>query len=96
MELHYIWHDYRYWSKCLFGTICTPANDLEVKVRDLEIFVKALRQSFVRSFNFFILAWNYFIFGMIIDIGPKFYSALSLPYDLEVKKFSFQIMIHLV
>ena len=26
-----------------------------------------------------------FIFGMIIDIGPKYYSALSPPYDLEVK-----------
>ena len=25
------------------------------------------------------------VFGMIIDIGPKFYSALSPPYDLEVK-----------
>ena len=27
----------------------------------------------------------YFIFGIVIDIGPIFYSALSLPYDLEVK-----------
>ena len=26
----------------------------------------------------------YISFGMIIDIGPKFYSALFPPYDLDV------------
>ena len=36
MDLLYIWHDYRYWFKILFGTIPTPAYDLEVKVTDLE------------------------------------------------------------
>ena len=46
MELLYIWHDYRYWSKNLFGTIPTPAYDLEVKVTDLEIYVKVLRLRF--------------------------------------------------
>ena len=46
MELLCIWHDYRNWSKILFGTIPTPAYDLEVKVTDLEIYVKVLRQSF--------------------------------------------------
>ena len=40
MEFLYIWHDYRYWSKILFGTIPTPAYDLEVKVTVLEIYVK--------------------------------------------------------
>ena len=40
MDLLYIWHDYRYWSKILFGTIPTPAYDLKVKVRDLEIYLK--------------------------------------------------------
>ena len=40
MELLYIWHDYRYWSNILFSTIPTPAYDLEVKVTDLEIYVK--------------------------------------------------------
>ena len=52
MDLLYIWHDYRYWSKILLGTIPTPAYDLEVKVTDLEIDVKVLRQSFVSSLNF--------------------------------------------
>ena len=50
MDLLYIWHDYRYWSKSLFGTIPTPAYELEVKVTDLEIYVKILRQ-FLRSLN---------------------------------------------
>ena len=42
---------------------------------------------FLRSLNFEILAMDLrcFIFGMIIDFGPKYYSALSPPYDLEVK-----------
>ena len=46
MDLLYIWHVYRYWSKILFGTIPTPAYDLEVKVSDLVIYVKVFRQSF--------------------------------------------------
>ena len=46
MDLLYISYDNRYWSKILFGTAPTPAYDLKVKVRDLEIYVKVLRQSF--------------------------------------------------
>ena len=46
MDLLYIFHDYRYWSKILCGTIPAPAYDLEVKVTDLEIYVKVLLQSF--------------------------------------------------
>ena len=46
MDLLYSWHDNTYWSKILFGTIPTPAYDLEVKVTDFEIYVKVLRQSF--------------------------------------------------
>ena len=46
MDLLYIWHDYRYWSKILFSTILTPAYDLEGKVKDLEIYVQVLRQTF--------------------------------------------------
>ena len=46
MDLPYIRLDYRYWSKILFGTIPSPAYDLEVNVTDLEIYVKVLRQSF--------------------------------------------------
>ena len=46
MESLYIWRDYRYWSKFLFGTIPTPSYDLEFKDIDREIYVKVLRQSF--------------------------------------------------
>ena len=52
MNLFYIWHDYRYWPKVLFGTIPTPAYDLEVKVTNLEIYVKVWRQIFLKSLNF--------------------------------------------
>ena len=45
MDLLYIWHDYGYWSK-IFSTIKIPAYDLEVKVMDLEIYVKVLRLCF--------------------------------------------------
>ena len=46
MDLLYIWHDNRYWSKIIFGTIPITAYDLEVKVSDLETYVKVLHQSF--------------------------------------------------
>ena len=37
MESLSILHDNIYWSKILFGTIPTPAYDLEFKVTDSEI-----------------------------------------------------------
>ena len=46
MELLYIWHDYRYWSKILFDTIPNPACNLAVNVTDLEIYFKVLHLSF--------------------------------------------------
>ena len=46
MDLLYISHDYRYWSKILFRTIPTPAYDLKVKVTDFEIYVKVLHPIF--------------------------------------------------
>ena len=57
MDLLYILHDYRYWSKILFGTIPTPAYDIEVKVTDLEIYVKVLYQDLLitRSLHGFTL-----------------------------------------
>ena len=33
----------------------------------------------------------YLIFGMIIDIGSKFYSALSPSFDLEIKVTDFEL-----
>ena len=62
MDSIYISHDYGYWSKILFGPIPTPAYDLEVKVTDLEIYVKVLQQSFsdlliCKSLHGFSLYW---------------------------------------
>ena len=51
MDLLYILHGYRYWSKILNGTILTPAYDLEVKVTDLEIMLKFFSK-FLRCFHF--------------------------------------------
>ena len=44
MDLLYIGHDYKYWSKILYSTIPTPTYDLEVKVT--EIYVKVICQSY--------------------------------------------------
>ena len=47
MDLLYNWYEYRCWSKILFGTIPTPANNLEVRGHRLRNFMlKFLHQSF--------------------------------------------------
>ena len=43
MDLLYICHDYKDWSKSLFGTIPANAYYIEVMVTDLEVYVKVLR-----------------------------------------------------
>ena len=34
----------------------------------------------------------YIVFGMVIDIGPKFYSELSPPDEIEVKVTDLEIL----
>ena len=46
MDLVNTCHDARYWSKVLCCTIMIPLNDLEVKVTDLEIYVKVFVKAF--------------------------------------------------
>ena len=46
MDFIYIWYDYRCWSKIFLSTIHNSVYDLEVKVTDLEIYIKILCQSF--------------------------------------------------
>ena len=53
--------------KILLCTIHITAHDLEVKVTDRNFMLK-LSVKVVRSFNFSIPVWIYFIFGMIIDV----------------------------
>ena len=50
---------------------------------------------FLRSLNFYILAWSYFIFCMIIDIDAKFlFGAIPTPaYDLEFKVTDLEIYV---
>ena len=43
MDLVSIWFDDRYWSKVLFTTIPTPADDLKVKVTELQAILASLR-----------------------------------------------------
>ena len=45
MDLLYIWYGNTYWSKILFSTIPTPANDLKSRLQT-EIYVKVLRLGF--------------------------------------------------
>ena len=85
MDLLYIWQDYRYWSKILFGTIHTHPYNLDIKVTDLEIYVKVLRQFFkiitsksLHGFTLY-LAWLQ-IFSKIL-----FCTIPNPAYDLEVK-----------
>ena len=70
MDLVHVWYDDRYWSKILQGTIPTPVHDLMVKVTDLEFLCftsKLLEPHYLQTL------WRiWFMFGMMIDIGPKF------------------------
>ena len=79
-------------SKILLSTIHNLAHDLEVKVSDVENVCLSYAAKFVKSLNFSILAWIYFIFCMIIEIGPEYYSALFPPYDLEIKVTDLEIL----
>ena len=79
MDLVYIWYDDRYWSKILFSTIPTPMHDLKVKVTDLELLCWHFTLKYLGPHYFQTLWWILFIFGMMIDTGPKFYSVPSPP-----------------
>ena len=46
MNLVHVWHDDRYYSKILCGTIYTSVHDFKVKVTDLDF----LCQSFMSKF----------------------------------------------
>ena len=87
MDLVYIWYDDRYMSKILFITIPTPMHDFKVKVTDLETCMVKLCVKFLGPHCFQTLWWIWFMFGMMIDTGPKFYTVPSPPpiHDLKVK-----------
>ena len=87
MDLVHVWCDDRYWSKILHNAIPTSIHHFKVKVTDLEL----LRQSFALKFLgphcFQTLWWIWFMFGMMIDTGPKsLHSTIPTPiHDVKVK-----------
>ena len=73
--------------KILFGTIPTPAYDLDVKVTDLEIYVKVLRYIW-HAYRY----WSKILFGTIptpaYDLGTKV-TNLEIYFKINVKKIAF-------
>ena len=68
INLVHVWYDDRYSSKVLFSN--KPAHYL--KVMDLDIFnVKDFQELIFSK-----IRWILFIFGMMIDTVPKFYSTI--------------------
>ena len=63
-------------SKVIFSNTLVNACDLKVKVTDLEIFnIKVFKELiFSKPYDGFA-----FIFAMMIDTGPKFYSIIPPP-----------------
>ena len=81
MYLVHVWYDDRYWSKIWHSNIPTPLHihDLKVKVTNLEFLCLIFALKFL-EFHYFQTLWCiWFMFGMMIDIGPKFYAVASPP-----------------
>ena len=51
--LIHVWHGDRNWSKMSYGTIPNPVHDLQVKVTDLEFYIKVF-VIIVLQFQFFL------------------------------------------
>ena len=78
MNFIYIWHGGRYRSQVLLSAIPTLGPDLEVKLTEFSnesqnICTLVYTAILSRPFNEFHL-----YFGMMVTIGLKFYSVLSL------------------
>ena len=72
MDFVHIWYDDRYSSQVFIQQYPAHAYDLTVKVTNLKKFIlKFFKSSYIQT-----LQWILFIFGMMIDTGPKFYSAM--------------------
>ena len=78
MDLAPIGYYDRYWSKVFISTISTHDRDLEVEVTDL-VFKLKVSLKFLRPHYFLILPQIWFIFGMVITIGPNFASSIHTP-----------------
>ena len=91
MDLVHALYDDRYWSKILRSTIPNRVHDLhihdlKVKVMDLEFHNKNFTLKSLGPQYFQTLLLISFMFGMVIDNGPKFYGTIStLVQKLKVK-----------
>ena len=99
MDLVRVWYDDRYWSKILRDTIPTCVHDLhihdlKVKVMDFEFHVKSFTLKFLGPQYFQTLLLISFMFGMVIDNGPKFYGTIStLVHELKVKVMDLEFLL---
>ena len=92
MDLVHVWCDDRYWSKILHSSIPTPIHDFKVKVTDLELMLK-FYVKFLAPHCFQTLWWIWFMFDMMIDIGPKFYTVPSPPPYVTLRSRSWTFML---
>ena len=79
MDLVHVRCDDRYWSKILHSAIPTPIRHFKVKVTDLELLCRSFALKFLGPHCFQTLWWIWFMFGVMIDTGPKFYTVTSPP-----------------
>ena len=95
MDFIHVWYDDRYLSKILRGTISTLVHDLKVKVMDWEVLCERILmlklnfESFFVSFCDPLLNLIDFLFGMVIDTGPKFYMVPSRSLCMTLRSRSY-------
>ena len=71
--------DNRYWSRISHSVIPISIHHFKVKVTDLELLCQSFVLMFLGPHCFQTLWWIWFMFGMMIDTGPKFYTVPSPP-----------------
>ena len=88
MDLVHGWCDDRYWSKILHSAIPTPIHHFKVKVTDLELLCQSFALKCLAPHCFQTLWWIWFMFGVMIDTGPKFHTVPSPPPYITVRSWS--------
>ena len=74
-------------SKILHSTILTPLYDLKIKLIDLECLCENFVLKFLEPHYFQNLRWILFMYGLMIDIGPKFlHRFIPIPYMISWSK----------
>ena len=85
MDLIHVWCDDRYWSKILHSAIPTPIHGFKVKFTDLELLCLSFVLKFLGPHCFQTLWWIWFVYGMMIDTGPEFYTVPSPPLYMTLR-----------